>query len=265
MNAKNGVDPQKNGHHHAAAHAPKVAVLGYGPDAREHALALRAAGHDVAVGVRPGGMSSVRARGDGFAPACASAAVRGADVVMVLVPGREQASLYGHAIAPCLAPGALVVFDGALALATGALAAESTADVVLVTGERREGGRARARVAVWHDATGRAIERAITTARALFGASALVGTTTFEAELETALAQLEREAGGAAELYSAVESSASRARDSHAPEEAEVAYYDGLEELVGRRFEASRAPVSAERGSTPSLRSSAAGTRRSVA
>jgi ketol-acid reductoisomerase len=171
---------------------------------------------------------------------------------MVLVPTREQASVYGHAIAPYLANDALLVFCDALALATGAFEPYG-ADVVIVKGERSGEGRANVRVAVRHDATGRAIERAIAHARAVFGAGALVGTTTMEAEVEAELCALESDAGGAAALLASTVSSAARARDSHAPEEAEVAFYSGLEEMLERRFDELRARVVRDRGSSTSV------------
>src|SRR5689334_9796874 len=81
----------------------KVAVLGYGPNAAQHARGLRDAGNDVSVGM--GGMSGVRARKDGFPARPACAVVEGASVVVVLVPDDEQASLYWYAIEPNVAPG----------------------------------------------------------------------------------------------------------------------------------------------------------------
>ena len=43
----------------------KIALFGYGEDARARALRRRGAGHDVVVCVRPGGMSWIRATRDG--------------------------------------------------------------------------------------------------------------------------------------------------------------------------------------------------------
>jgi ketol-acid reductoisomerase len=210
----------------------RVAVLGYDPAAREHALGLRRAGNHVAIGLRLGGMSWVRARRDEFEANAASVTVVGADVVVVLVPDDEQASVYWHAIEPELTSGTLLVFAHGLALATQAFEPRGN-DVVLVTGELG-GPRPRCRVAVHHDATGRALERAVAYARAAFGVNAIVGTTTVSAEVDAELAALSERAGGSKELLASVERSATRVCETHAPEEAKVAFYEGLRELVAR-------------------------------
>ncbi len=211
----------------------RITVLGYGRTAREHALGLRRGGNEVAIGLRLGTMSWVRARQDGFVAHAPSALVGGADVVVVLVPDEEQASVYWYAIEPLLTPDALLVFDRALALATRVFEPEKN-DVVLVRGELCA-PRARCRVAVHHDATGQALERAIAYARASFGKDAEIGTTTVAGEVDAELAELEERAGGTAALAASVESLAARVRDSHAPEEAKLAFYEGLGELVAHR------------------------------
>jgi ketol-acid reductoisomerase len=227
----------------------RVSVLGYGAGAREYALALRSAGSDVTVGIHSGGMAGVRARADGFQPRPFSTVVGGAEVVVVLVPDEDQTSLYWHAIEPHLAPGALLVFARGLALQAGGFEPRSN-DVVLVTGEHG-GPRASCRVAVQHDATGRALDRAIAYARAAFGADATVGTTTIDAEVDAELAALEAREGSLTALLASVESSAARIRESHAPEFAKLAFYEGLRELVDRRANPSGTPV--ERRSATSV------------
>lgn len=228
-------DPQ---HDLALEHA-RITVLGYGRAAREHALALRKNGNDVTIGLRLGGMSWVRARRDGFEAQAPTVLVGKADVVVVLVPDDEQASVYYHAIEPLLAPGSLLVFGRGLALETRVIEPRAY-DVVLVTGELGGAGvpattgRARCRVAVHHDATGHALERAIAYARTAFGADASIGTTTVSAEVEAELAALAEHAGGRDALIAAIDKLAARVRDNHAPEEAKVAFYEGLRELLTR-------------------------------
>lgn len=209
----------------------RVVLLGYGDDAREHALGLRSAGCDVSVGLRLGGMSWVRARSDGFAAQAPSMVAPGARVIVVLVPDDEQASVYYHAIEPHLRSDTLLVFGRALALRTGAVEPKRRSDVVLVSGNHF-GPRPECRVAVHHDVTGRALDRAIEYARAAFGAGALVGATTLETEVAAELAVLSRRAGSVTALVAAVERSAARARETHAPDEAKVAFYEGLGDLA---------------------------------
>jgi len=207
----------------------RIAVLGYGPDAAAQAAGLRDAGNEVSVGTRLGGLSWARARKDGFATGSACSAVEEASVVVVLVPDDEQAPVYWYAIEPGVEPGALLVTGRALALATRAFDPRSL-DVVFVAAH---GGTCR--VAVHNDTTGRALERAIAYARAAFGLDVAIATTTIAAEAEAEIAELETRAGGAAAFRGYVEAATGRVRFSHAPEEARLAYYEGLHELVEDR------------------------------
>ena len=207
----------------------RVAVLGYGPDAAPQAIALRDAGNEVSVGTRLGGLSWARARRDGFRTGPACAAVEGATVVALLVPDEEQAPVYWDAIEPSLEPRALLVVGRALALGTRAFN-PGAPDVVFVAAHGRT-----CRIAVHHDATGRALERTISYARAAFGLDAAIATTTIAAEVDAELGELEARAGGAARLRADVGGAAARVRSSHAPEEARLAYYEGLLELVEAR------------------------------
>jgi ketol-acid reductoisomerase len=206
----------------------RVAVLGYGLAAREHALGLRRAGSTVCIGLRLGGMSWVRAREDGFVAEGASVAASGADVVVVLVPDDEQTGVYFHAIESAVARGALLVFGRGVALATGTFEPQGV-DVVFVAG-----GDGHCRVAVHHDATGTALERAVAYARAVFGASAAITTTTVESEAASEVASMAERAGSYAALAAEVDRALSRACESHAPDEAKVRFYERLRELVER-------------------------------
>lgn len=215
----------------------RVAVLGYGPDAKQVAAGLRRAGNDVTVGLGAGGMSWVRAQRDGFVSKPSPIAVEGAEVVAVHIPDQEQCSVYWHVVAPNVAASALLVFGRALALATGALEPRDC-DVVVVTGDPSA-----CRVAVHTDATGRALERAVAYARAAFGPYAQIGTSTVEAEAERELAALELAAGGRDKFFEELDRATAHARESHAPDEARLAYYEGLHTLLGARARISESGV----------------------
>lgn len=225
----------------------RTAVLGYGPAAREHALAVRAAGGVVSVGLRFGGMSWVRARADSFPVECPSAAAAGAELVVVLVPDDEQPGVYCQAIEPHVAPGALVVFGHGVALATGVFQTKNV-DAVFVAGDSQN-----CRVGVHHDATGRAVERAAAYARAVFGALSAVGTTTIEAEADIELAVMAEHLGGFTTLLREVERQVARATETHAPDEAKLAFYTNLRDLVASRMNPG-STRGVERGSGTSLR-----------
>lgn len=204
----------------------RVAVLGYGLAAREHALGLRRAGGLVTIGLRLGGMSWVRAREDGFAAAGASVAASGAGVVVLLVPDDEQTGLYFHAIQSHVPRGALLVFGRGVPLTAETFEPDG-ADVVFVAGDASH-----CRVAVHRDATGTALERAVAYARAVFGAHATITTTTVEAETAAEVASMAERAGSVGALVAEVDYALGRARETHAPDEAKVAFYERLRELV---------------------------------
>jgi ketol-acid reductoisomerase len=220
----------------------RVAMLGYGAEARAQALRLREAGNEVAVAVRPGGMSWVRALNDGFRPCCAADAVKGADVVVMLVPDEEQPTLYGAQVAPNMPDGALLVFGHAGAVYTNALEPAPGLDVVLVTARVKEAAKdvaseteaadaIRCFVAVHVDSTGMAHARASAYARAAYGAVArTIEPTTFAEETALDISDQAVLSGGVAELVAAWEKVL--ATPSHEPDEARLAYYERLMRVV---------------------------------
>jgi ketol-acid reductoisomerase len=238
------------GNNEGAKRPARVAMFGYGPDAREQAVSLRDLGWEVDVVVRPGGMSWIRAVADGFRPVVGREAVAHANVLAVHLPEEDQATVWAHAIAPYLAPGALVVFARGSALYTGALEPDPRFDVVLVTRNQNDPGGCR--VAVAHDATGHALERAAAFARGAFGASK-VGTTTLESEVQADLSALIAKVGGLPALLAEWDRVLGNA--SHEPNEATLRYYERLRAAV---LEGRRPSVTAPPPSTTELRIKAA-------
>src|SRR6266404_8910969 len=88
----------------------KVAVVGFGSQGHAHALNLRDSGVDVQVGVREDGPSRAAAEDAGVEVALIGDAVRGAQVVAMLVPDHVQKPVWDAEVAPNLAPGAAVLF-----------------------------------------------------------------------------------------------------------------------------------------------------------
>jgi ketol-acid reductoisomerase len=222
----------------------RVAIIGYGPEAREQAVRLRAAGWLVDVVVRPGGMSWIRAVADGLRPVPAAEAATRADVVAVHLPESEQPAVWAYSIAPYLAPGSLVVFAHGSALYSGALDPDPGFDVVLVAGSDRREPDGSCRVAVHRDATGHALERATAFARAVFGASR-IGTTTLDSEVRADLSELVAKRGGLPALLA--EWDRVLANQSHEPDEATLTYYERLRAVAvsgERASEVARPPMS---------------------
>src|SRR5665213_428346 len=95
-----------------ALRGARIAVLGYGSQGRAHALNLKDSGFDVVVGVRKSGPSWKKVKRDGLAAAEPADAVKGADLVAMLVPDMAQAALY-TAVKTALKPGAVRRRNGA--------------------------------------------------------------------------------------------------------------------------------------------------------
>jgi len=207
----------------------RAAVFGYGPEAREQALRLRATGWDVDVVVRSGGMTWIHAVADGFRPVPSAQAALRADVVLVHLPESEQPAVWAYGIAPYLTPGALVIFAHGSALYSGIVDPDPSLDVALVTPcSVRDAGQV-CRVAVQRDATGHALDRALAFVRAVFG-SIKVETTTLDSEVSTDLSALGAKMGGLPALMAEWDRVLSS--PSHEPDEATLTYYERLRATV---------------------------------
>jgi ketol-acid reductoisomerase len=174
----------------------KVAVLGYGSQGHAHALNLRDSGVDVRVGLREGSRSWAKAEEAGLRVLPTGAAVKEADVVMVLLPDTEQARVYERDIAPNLEERDSLAFAHGFNIHFGQVKPPPGVDVWMIAPKgpghlvRRtfeEGGGVPSLVAVAADETGKAKQTALAYARAIGATRAGVLDTTFEEETETDL------------------------------------------------------------------------------
>ena len=69
-----------------ALEGQRIAILGFGSQGHAHALNLKESGYDVVVGLQPTSKSRAAAEAAGLEVLTPAEAVKGADVVMVLVP-----------------------------------------------------------------------------------------------------------------------------------------------------------------------------------
>jgi ketol-acid reductoisomerase len=174
----------------------KVAVLGYGSQGHAHALNLADSGVDVEVGLREGSSSKAAAEEAGLRVRSVPDAVRGAQLVVFLVPDGAQPTLYENEVAPNLEPGAALLFAHGFNVHYGRIAPPEGHDVIMVAPKgpghvvRRlyeEGYGTPAVVAVAQDVSGRALELAFAYGAALGAARAGMVETTFAEETETDL------------------------------------------------------------------------------
>ena len=185
----NDVDP-------AALAGQTVAIIGYGSQGHAHALNLRDSGVDVIVGLAEGSKSRALAEEAQLRVATVDAAVRDADVVMLLVPDTAQKAVYDTAIEPNLRPGALLMFAHGFNIRFERIKPGPGVDVGMVAPKGpghllrsvfSAGGGVPALFAVEQDATGTARARTLAYARALGSTRAGVLETTFKEETETDL------------------------------------------------------------------------------
>jgi ketol-acid reductoisomerase len=207
----------------------RAAVIGYGPGARDQAMRMRSIGWEVDVVMRPGGMSWIHAVADGFRPVPASEAAARAEIAVIHLPDAEQPAVWAYSLEPFLADGALVVFARASALYSGAVDPDPRHDVVLLATDGGDGARGSCRVAVHRDASGHALDRAMSFARGALG-SPRMGTTTLDAEVRTELSELVAKKGGLTALLA--EWDHFLANPSHEPDQATLTYYERLRATV---------------------------------
>ncbi len=173
-----------------------VAIIGYGSQGHAHALNLHESGVDVIVGLQPGSKSRPLAEEAGLRVADVAAAVKAADVVMILVPDTGQKAVYDAEIAPNLRDGQLLMFAHGFNIHFGRIDPPGNVDVGMVAPKGpghllrsvyQAGGGVPALFAVHRDATGTARARTLAYARALGNTRAGVLETTFAEETETDL------------------------------------------------------------------------------
>ena len=169
----------------------KVAVIGFGSQGKAQALCLHDSGLDVTVGVRKDGKSWVDAKKNGLKVDTVAGAVKGADVVMVLIPDEVQGDVYTAEIAPNLKDGAALEFAHGFAITFGTIKPPKTVDVIMMAPkapgpmERKvflEGFGVPALIAVHQDHTGNAKSIALALAKGLGSTKAGVLETDFREE-----------------------------------------------------------------------------------
>ena len=176
--------------------ATKVAIIGYGSQGHAHALNLRDTGVDVCVGLHEGSRSKEKAQAVGLKVLSVSDAAAWAETIMMLAPDTEQAKIYHRDIHPNLKPGKTLMFAHGFNIRFSTIKCQAGVDVSMVApkapGHRVrevfvEGGGTPCLVAVEQDTSGKALQYALSYAKAIGGTRAGVLKTTFTEETETDL------------------------------------------------------------------------------
>ncbi len=174
----------------------KVTIIGYGSQGHAHANNLKDSGVEVAVGLREGSSSTVKAKEAGIAVMSVEDASAWADVVMVLAPDEFQAEIYSESIEPNLKQGVALAFAHGLNIHFDLIVPREDLDVIMIApkapghtvrSEFVKGGGIPDLIAIKQDPTGNAKDIALSYASAIGGGRTGILETTFREETETDL------------------------------------------------------------------------------
>jgi ketol-acid reductoisomerase len=214
----------------------KVAIVGYGSQGHAHAANLTDSGVKVTVGLRKGGASWDKARKAGHTVKEVGAAVKDADVVMILVPDEQQPGVYYSEIEPNIKKGATLAFAHGFNIHYNQIVPRADLDVIMIApkgpghtvrSEYKRGGGVPSLIALYQDKSGKARDIALSYAAANGGTKGGVIETSFREETETDLfGEQAVLCGGAVELVKMGFETLTEA--GYAPE---MAYFECLHEL----------------------------------
>ena len=174
----------------------KIAVIGYGSQGHAHALNLKESGCDVIVGLYEGSKSKAKAEAQGLTVYNTAEAAKLADIIMILINDEKQADMYKKDIEPNLEPGNMLMFAHGFNIHFGQIVPPADVDVTMIApkapghtvrSEYLEGKGTPCLVAVYQDATGKALDLALAYGAGIGGARAGLLETTFRTETETDL------------------------------------------------------------------------------
>ncbi len=213
-----------------------IGVIGYGIQGRAQALNLRDSGLQVLVSEVKGTPNYDQAVTDGFKPVEAKVVAKKADIIQILTQDHVQAALYRKAIRRYLKAGKSLVFSHGFNIHFEQIVPPKDVDVwmiapkspgALVRRQYEEGRGVPCLVAVFQDASGKALKDALAYAKGIGGTRAGVIETTFKEETETDLfGEQAVLCGGASELVKAGFETLVDA--GYQPE---IAYFECLHEL----------------------------------
>jgi ketol-acid reductoisomerase len=197
---------------------------------------LNDSGCKVTVGLRKGGASWSKVKNAGLNVAEVNEAVKGADVIMILLPDENIADVYRENVAPHAKQGAVLAFAHGFNVHYGQVVPRADLDVIMIAPKApghtvrstyTQGGGVPHLIAVYQDKSGVARDIALSYAMANGGGRAGIIETNFREETETDLfGEQTVLCGGAVELIKAGFETLVEA--GYAPE---MAYFECLHEL----------------------------------
>jgi ketol-acid reductoisomerase len=214
----------------------KVTIVGYGSQGHAHALNLQDSGVKVTVALRKGGASWNKAKNAKLQVKDIPDAVKGADVVMILLPDEHHAQIYRDCVEPNIKKGAALAFAHGFNIHYGQIQPRADLDVFMVAPKApghtvrstyAQGGGTPMLIAIHQNPSNKARDIALSYAAAIGGGRAGIIETNFKEETETDLfGEQTVLCGGCVELVKAGFETLVEA--GYAPE---MAYFECLHEL----------------------------------
>ncbi len=214
----------------------KVTIVGYGSQGHAHAQNLSDSGVKVTVGLRKGGASWDKAKAAGLKVEEIDKAVKGADLVMILLPDENIPQVYKDEVEPNIKKGGVLAFAHGFNVHYNQVVPREDLDVIMVApkgpghtvrSEYLRGGGVPSLIAIYQDKSGKAKDVALSYAAANGGTKGGVIETNFKEETETDLfGEQAVLCGGAVELVKMGFETLTEA--GYAPE---MAYFECLHEL----------------------------------
>jgi ketol-acid reductoisomerase len=173
-----------------------IAVLGYGSQGKGQSRNMADSGLNVVLGLREGGASWKEAKDDGMTVKTVEEAVKEADVIHVLLPDEVQGAVYEKSIAPYLESGNTISFSHGYNIHFGYIKVPNDVNITMIAPKgpgsmvRKtylEGFGIPGLVAVEQDATGDALQVALSMGKACGLSRAGILETSFKEETETDL------------------------------------------------------------------------------
>ena len=174
-----------------------VLIVGYGSQGHAHAMNLRDSGvENVRIALREGSATRKKVEGAGFTCMTPAEGAAWADVVMMLTPDELQGDIYANDLHANMKEGAGLAFAHGLNVHFNLIEPRADLDVFMIApkgpghtvrSEYLRGGGVPTLVAIAQDASGNAMDLALSYASANGGGRAGIIETTFKEECETDL------------------------------------------------------------------------------
>ncbi len=173
-----------------------IGVIGFGSQGHAHAQNLKESGCEVMVGELAGSEPWKNAEAAGLKVASASEVAKAADIIIMLVPDTMQPKIYHESIEKNLTSGKMLMFAHGFNIHFNQIVPPADVDVTMIAPKGpghivrqlyEEGSGTPALVAVYQDASGQALERALAYGKGIGSARAGILETSFAEETETDL------------------------------------------------------------------------------